>query len=58
MTKLSLPWIASKKKKNENSIEKMALHQEKYFHLLLFLKRKLGQNKDQIVDVEVMGVIF
>ena len=57
MTKLSLTWIASKKK-NENSIEKMALHQEKYFHLLLFLKRKLGQNTDETVDVEVMGVIF
>lgn len=57
MTKLSLTWITSKKK-NENSIKKMTLHQEKYFHLLLFLKIKLGQNKDQIVDVEVMGVIF
>ena len=57
MTKLSLTWIASKKK-NENSIEKMALHQEKYFHLLLFLKSKLGQNKDQIVDVKGMGVVF
>lgn len=53
MTKLSLTGLQAK---NENSIEKRMLHQEKYFYFIF--KRKPGQNKVQIVDEEVTGVIF